>query len=100
MNHAIRGYNEALITYFLAAASPTHSIEASVYHQGWASNGAIANNKSFYGINLPLGSDYGGPLFFAHYSFIGLDPRNLQDTYANYWAQNVNHSLINHAYCV
>ena len=98
MNHAIQGYNEALITYFLAAASPVHSIEASVYHKGWARNGDIVNNKDFYGINLPLGYDYGGPLFFAHYSFLGLDPRNLSDTYANYWTQNVNHSRINHAY--
>ncbi len=100
MNHQIKGYNEALITYFLAAASPTHAINASVYHKGWADNGSIVNGKSFYNIVLPLGYDYGGPLFFAHYSFLGLDPRNLQDTYANYWTQNVNHSLINHAYCV
>jgi hypothetical protein len=100
MNHAVRGYNEALITYFLAAASPTHTIDAAVYHEGWADNGGIANSKTFFGINLPLGYDYGGPLFFAHYSFLGLDPRNLQDTYANYWTQNVNHSLINHAYAV
>ena len=100
MNHAIRGYNEGLITYFLAAASPSHPIGASVYHAGWANNGAIRNNKGFYGITLPLGYDYGGPLFFAHYSFLGLDPRNLQDTYANYWMQNVNHARINHAYAV
>lgn len=100
MNHPIRGYNEALITYFLAAASPTHTVGSSVYHEGWAANGAIINNKTFYDITLPLGFDYGGPLFFAHYSFLGLDPRNLKDTYANYWTQNVNHSLINHAYVV
>lgn len=100
MNHAIRGYNEALITYFLAAASPIHPVSASVYHAGWAANGAIANNKAFYGITLPVGYDYGGPLFFAHYSFLGLDPRGLQDRYANYWTQNVNHSRINHAYVV
>lgn len=100
MNHPIRGYNEALITYFLAAASPTHPVAASVYHEGWAGNGAIMNNKTFYGIDLPLGWDYGGPLFFTHYSFLGLDPRNLQDAYANYWMQNVNHSLIHHAYAV
>jgi hypothetical protein len=98
MNHPIRGYNEALITYFLAAASPTHTVDAVVYHEGWADNGGIRNNKSFYGTMLPLGYDYGGPLFFAHYSFLGLDPRNLQDTYGDYWAQNVNHTLINHAY--
>jgi len=98
MNHPIRGYNEALITYFLAAASPTHSIDADVYHEGWAMDGGIQNGKEFYGIVLPLGYDFGGPLFFAHYSFLGLDPRNLADTYANYWTQNVNHSKINHAY--
>lgn len=100
MNHPIRGYNETLITYFLAAASPSHTIDAPVYHTGWARNGDIINNKTFYGINLPVGYDYGGPLFFAHYSFLGLDPRNLEDSYANYWTQNVNHSLINHAHAV
>lgn len=100
MNHQIRGYNECLITYFLAAASPTHAINASVYHKGWANNGLIKNGKKFYDITLPLGSDYGGPLFFTHYSFLGLDPRNLSDTYANYWTQNVSHTQINYAYCV
>jgi hypothetical protein len=71
-----------------------------VYTQGWASNGGITNGKSFYDITLPVGFDYGGPLFFAHYSFMGLDPRSLSDPYADYWIQNVNHSLINHAYVV
>ena len=99
MNHKIRGYNETLITYILAAASSTYGIEASVYHDGYAQNGAIVNGKEYYGYKLPLGCDYGGPLFFAHYSFLGLDPRNLEDTYANYWDLNVNHSLINRAYC-
>jgi hypothetical protein len=98
MNHQIRGHNETLITYVLAAASPDHSIDASVYHNGYARNGAIQNGENFYGITLPLGEDYGGPLFFTHYSFLGLDPRNLSDQYANYWTQNVNHSLINQAY--
>jgi hypothetical protein len=100
MNFAIRGFNECLITYFLAAASPTHSIKASVYHNGWAKSSFFQNGKSFYGITLPLGFDYGGPLFFSHYSFLGLNPKNLSDTYANYWTQNVNHTLINRAYCV
>jgi hypothetical protein len=99
MNHTIQGYNECLITYVLAASSPSHTINASVYHQGWANSGGIANGKSFYNLILPLGQDYGGPLFFTHYSFLGLDPRNLSDAYANYWQQNVRHSLINHAYC-
>jgi hypothetical protein len=99
MNHQIQGWNEGLVVYVLAAASPTHAISADVYHKGWARNGAMQNGKTFYGFKLPLGSDRGGPLFFAHYSFIGLDPRNLEDKYANYWEQNVNHSKINQAYC-
>lgn len=100
MNFRIQGYNETLITYIMAAASPSHTIPASAYHTGFARNGAIRNGKTFYNYVLPVGYDYGGPLFFAHYSFLGLDPRNLSDAYANYWTQNVNHSLINWAYCV
>lgn len=95
MNHQIRGYNEALIVYVLAASSKDFGIEPDVYHQGWAQSGNIENGNSFYGITLPLGYDYGGPLFFSHYSFLGLDPRNLSDMYANYWQQNQNHTLIN-----
>lgn len=100
MNHQIKGYNECLITYLLAASSPTHTIDASAYHEGWASAGDIVNGKIFYETTLPLGPDLGGPLFFSHYSFLGLNPQNLYDTYANYWEQNVNHTLINHAYAV
>ncbi len=100
MNMKIQGYNEALITYILAASSETHGISADVYHQGWAKNGAIVNGNDFYGINLPLGYDYGGPLFFAHYSFLGINPHNLTDRYANYWVQNKNHSLINRLHCI
>lgn len=99
MNMQIRGYNETLITYIMAASSTTYSIGPNVYKLGYARNGGIINGKEFYGYTLPVGYDYGGPLFFAHYSFLGLDPRNLNDTYANYWTQNVNHSLINWAYC-
>lgn len=100
MDMQIRGYNESLITYFLAAASPTYPINPQVYHNGWANNGNIINGNSYYGIPLPVGYAYGGPLFFAHYSFMGLNPNNLQDNYANYWTQNVNHSLINRQYCI
>lgn len=100
MNMPIRGYNEALITYVLAASSSVYGIDPSVYHNGWAQGGAIINGRSFYGITLPLGYNYGGPLFFTHYSFLGLDPRNLSDTYAGYWEQNVNHTLINYQHSV
>lgn len=100
MNHKIQGYNEALITYVMAASSPTYTISSDVYDQGWANIGAIKNGKSFYGYALPLGTDYGGPLFFAHYSFLGLNPNGLSDKYGGYLEQNVNHTLINKAFCV
>jgi hypothetical protein len=100
MNMPIRGYNETLITYVLAASSPTHPVDSLVYHRGYARDGAIVNGEEYYGIRLPLGEELGGPLFFAHYSFLGLDPRKLQDRYASYWEQNVNHSLINRSYCM
>lgn len=99
MNMKITGWNEALITYVLAASSPTHPISKEVYDEGWARNGKMANGKKYYDITLPLGEPYGGPMFFAHYSFLGLDPRNLKDQYAGYWEQNVAHARINHAYC-
>lgn len=100
MNHQIKGYNECLITYILAAAAPRYSIQAKVYTEGFANSKTFRNGKYFYGISLPLGFDYGGPLFFAHYSFLGLDPRGLKDQYADYWEQNKHHTLINRAYCI
>lgn len=99
-NLKISGWNESLIIYVLAASSPTHPIDTEVYHNGWARNGGMQNGNTFYGIELPLGSDRGGPLFFSHYSFLGLDPRNLTDQYADYWEQNVAHSAINRSYCI
>lgn len=100
MNMPVTGWNECLIVYVLAASSPTHSIAKSVYDEGWARNGAMKNGKTFYNITLPLGEDRGGPLFFSHYSFLGLDPRNLSDNYANYWQQNISHAQINYRYCL
>lgn len=98
-NLAIRGWNECLITYVLAAASPTHAIDKAVYEAGWAKNGGIKNGKSYYDIMLPLGSDKGGPLFLSQYSFLGINPQGLKDQYADYWMQNRNHTLINYSYC-
>ncbi|MGN1225664.1 MAG: glucoamylase family protein [Candidatus Cryptobacteroides sp.] len=86
MNMPISGWNEALIAYVLAAASPTHSIDKDVYEQGWARSGSLTfNTKS--------------PMFFAHYSFMGLDPRNLSDQYGDYWKVNCEHALANYEYC-
>ena len=100
MNHPVRGWNECLIAYVLAASSPTHAIAPRAYHEGWASGPQFLNGRSFYGIPLPLGPDFGGPLFFAHYSFLGLDPRGLSDRYADYWEQNVAHTRINREHCI
>jgi len=100
MNFPIRGFNECLITYVLAASGTRYPVSADVYHQGWVQSDFFKNGKQFYGITLPLGFDGGGPLFFSQYSFLGLDPRGLKDHYANYWEQNRNHTLINHAYCL
>jgi hypothetical protein len=102
LNMTVSGWNEALIVYVLAASSPLHSIPKAVYEQGWARNGAypMVNGNTYYNIQLPLGESYGGPLFFAHYSFLGLDPQNLQDQFADYWTQNTAHALINYEYCM
>ena len=100
INLKVRGHNETQIVYILAAASPTFPVDAKAYHDGYARSGNFVNGKSFYGHTLPLGQDLGGPLFFTHYSYLGLDPRNLKDQYADYWIQNVNHTLINRSYCV
>jgi hypothetical protein len=103
-NHAIRGYDETMITYILAVSSPTFPIKESVYHQGWARNGEIIGRVDPFGIPLNLrhngAEQFGGPLFWAHYSYLGLDPRGLKDQYADYWEHNVNHTLINRAWCI
>ncbi len=100
VNHEIRGWNECLVTYVLAASSKRYAIDPSVYHKGFAAGRGFRNGNSYYGIELPLGMPYGGPLFFTHYSFCGLDPRGLVDQYADYWDLNVRHVRINHAHCV
>ena len=100
MAHPIRGWNECLLTYVLAAASPGHGIAPEVYRRGWAGGADFHNGRRYYDIELPLGPPYGGPLFFSQYSFLGLDPRGLSDRYADYWRQNRAHTLINRAHCM
>ena len=101
MNHTIRGWNETLITYVLAASAPgPHAIGREVYEQGFCTGPDYLNGKTYYGKQLPLGPELGGPLFFAHYSFLGLDPRNLRDAHADYWQQNMAQVAINRAHCV
>lgn len=104
MNFPVSGYNECLIMYVLAVASPTHGVPVEVYHEGWAKNGKIKKDTSAYGLSLQLTHNgapaYGGPLFWAHYSYLGLDPRGLKDRYADYWKENTHQSLINYRWCV
>lgn len=104
MNFAVTGYNECLIMYVLAASSPTHTIPTEVYHEGWAKSGAIKATTTKYGYTLHLSHngapEYGGPLFWAHYSYLGLNPHGLKDKYADYWEENKNQALINHDWCI
>ena len=104
MNFAVQGYNECLIMYVLASSSPTHTIPAEVYHEGWARSGGIKDTTIQYGHRLTLSHNgakqYGGPLFWAHYSYLGLNPKDLKDRYADYWENNRNQTLINYDWCV
>ena len=104
MNFPLEGYNECLIVYVLAAASPTHTVPASCYHKGWARSGGIKSTAAPYGYPLELkhngAEQTGGPLFWAHYSWIGLNPKGLKDQYADYWNVVRNHAMSNYQYCV
>ncbi len=105
MNFPVGGYNECLIMYVLAASSPTYPIKPSVYDNGWARGGAIAKDTVYYGLRTVLdhyehSNDPVGPLFWAHYSYLGLNPKGLSDKYANYWELNQNHALINYKYAL
>jgi hypothetical protein len=117
INHRLTGFNETMIVYLLAIASPTHPVSSDLYYSGWAGqseaaalyrkawSGSVAgdhytNGTSYYGIKLDVGVGSGGPLFFAHYSYLGFDPHALTDLYTNYFENNRNLALINRAYCV
>jgi len=100
MNMQVRGWNEASIVYMLAIASPTHAVPASYWNNGWAGMPYYTNGGSFYGYTLDVGWDRGGPLCFAHYSFLGFDPRNIKDNFTNYFNLHRNHTLIHRAYSI
>jgi hypothetical protein len=104
MNFRIEGYNESLIAYIMAISSPTDPISADAYHSGWARNGNILSGTSKYNIPLIFNhngtNDNVGPLFWAHYSYLALDPRGLTDSYANYWDVVKNHTQIIYQHCI
>lgn len=103
MNFPIEGYNECLITYVLAASSPTHPVDPAAYHEGWARGGDMVSTNQKYGHPLILkynyAEEYGGPLFWAHYSYLGLNPGKISDKYADYLELNRNLALINWQWC-
>ncbi|MES2646969.1 MAG: glucoamylase family protein [Bacteroidota bacterium] len=117
INHKLIGWNETMVTYLLAIASPTHAIDARMYYTGWANldstgqqyrigwggtkEGAMyKNGNTYFGIKLDVGVSNGGPLFFTHYSYLGYDPHAITDKYTNYFVNNKNIALINHRYCL
>ena len=104
MNFPIRGYDECLITYVLAASSPTHPVDAAAFHEGWARNGSISSSATKYGFPVVFNHNGAngsvGPLFWAQYSYLGLDPRGLSDSYGNYWDATANHAEIHYAYAM
>jgi hypothetical protein len=104
MNFPVRGYNECLILYVMAASSPTHPVPRTVYDEGWAEQGGI-NRISFYKtdtlhLHMQGNPPHGGPLFWAHYSYLGLNPHGLEDHYANYWKEDSTQAVINYKWCV
>lgn len=105
MNFPVGGYNECLIMYILAAASPTYPITKDVYEKGWALNGKIVSDETYYDEALVLNyyehdNSKIGPLFWAHYSYLGLNPQGLSDQYADYWKLTQNHAKIHYKYAV
>jgi len=117
IQHPLIGWNETMIVYLLAIASPTHPVPPSLYHTGWASQSETAvryrqgwgrttqgdhytNGNSYYGHKLDVGVGNGGELFFTHFSFMGFDPRGKHDRYTNYFENNRNIALISHDYAV
>ena len=104
MNFKLQGYDEVLIAYVLGASSPTFPIPVAAYSQGWARSGAIVNGASQYGISVMVNHNGAtgnvGPLFWAQYSYLGMDPRGLSDTYVNYGTLTQNHSKIINQYCI
>jgi exo beta-1,2-glucooligosaccharide sophorohydrolase (non-reducing end) len=116
INHRLTGWNETMVTYLLAIASPTHSVPASLYYSGWANQDSTGqryrinwggttdgsmytNGKTYFGVKLDVGVSNGGPLFFTHYSYLGYDPHSMTDKYTNYFTNNRNIALINYRYC-
>lgn len=70
------GYNEGMLVYILAAASPTHPVGKDAWDQGWAAD-----------LEKDWGTYYGQehlafePLFGHQYSHVWVDFRGIQDEF-------------------
>ena len=109
MNFPVRGYNECLIMYVLAASHPTMGISKQHFTLGWGDSGNITNihrnqTKSYHPLNLRHQGNLqnGGPLFWAHYSFLGLNPFKVKDDYLpyNFGVENTMHVLNCVKWCI
>lgn len=107
----LEGWNEVMITYLLAIASPTHAIPASTYDTGYTRDGGsepYGVPRSYFGITTtqsyypPTATSPGstGPLFFSHYSFMGYDARGVHDRFSNYFDANRALAQISRAYVI
>ena len=66
--------------------------------------GEIKSPRSYKDISLQFfhqgNAPNGGPLFWSHYSFLGLNPNGLKDAYGDYGLEAKNQALINYQWCV
>jgi hypothetical protein len=117
ISHPLIGWNETMIIYLLAIASPTHGVPAELYHTGFAGQSDMAvdyrrgwsrtthgdhftNGRSYYGIPVDVGCGNGAELFFNQFSFHGFDPRGKRDRYTNYFRNNRHIALVSREYAI
>jgi len=98
----IRGFHEAMMPYIFGIGSDTYPISAESFYTGWyhPSHG-LGRRREHFGIEHTLGKGIGWPLFFAHYSHIGFDPRAISyegQTYFEHFeaATKVHEALLVH----
>ena len=108
-NFHLEGYNECLLPYILAAASPAFSLSdeqaKASYKNGWSRKGGIVNNGSRYGVPFLVKHNSGvnevGPMFWVAFSYAGLCLEGYKDENGiDYHKAIGNHALIQYQYCL
>ncbi|RCR71009.1 Tat pathway signal protein [Larkinella punicea] len=92
-----KGYNEAMILYVLALASPTYPIGPEAW-TAWTATYEWKEFKDYAHINFE-------PLFGHQYSHIWIDFRSIKDSYMrqrgiDYFENSHRATLANRAYCI